>query len=135
MNFNLALAIDMATLSPFVLKLMTLLNLVICALLTYACIRRVAVMSKETTAVRFKISYVVLVVAANASGLGYWLFGDQAGPGQILMSGAVLCWLGMGGSSWDTEEPPYARKDHRRTHRRSDDPTGVRYGSEGGNGS
>ncbi len=96
------------------LMTLTVANAVVCAAIFRACICRMAVMSKDTTKKTFRANYALLMVASVASGASFWIFGEQPGPGQILLGVAVFSWFGAGAGNWGDGPPPYARYAHLR---------------------
>lgn len=83
-------------------------NLVLCALIAWSCVCRIALMDALTTRRHFRFGYAGLLVAATSSGLSPLLWGETAGPGQIGMAAAILLMLGAGYGNWRHGVPDYA---------------------------
>lgn len=86
------------------------LNLALCTGIGWACLCRIASMSRETTCCHYRALYVLLAVAATASGFAPLLFREWPGPGQCLVSIAFLSYLAAGSSRWKGGPPEYARR-------------------------
>lgn len=101
--------IDMATASVELRVGLAVLNMALCTGIGYSCLCRIASMSRETTCCHYRALYVLLAVAATASGFGFLLFREWPGPGQILFSTAFLYYLYTGKERWRGGPPDYAR--------------------------
>ena len=101
--------IDMGTASLEARMAFAVANLVICTGIGWSCLCRVARMSRETTRCVYRMVYVLLIVAASASGWSPFLFREWPGPGQILLALACLIYLAAGAHRWRSGPPEYAR--------------------------
>ena len=101
--------IDMSTASPELLRALAALNALIDLAISYSCWCRIAKMSRETTLKRFRFNYSLLTAAAFASAGSPWFFGEWPGPALLLLSAAVLAFLGVGYRNWAEGPPDYAR--------------------------
>lgn len=102
--------IDMQQLSFVWLAAMAWLNFAVCAAIGWACLCRVAMMSKQTTRIRFRLGYTLAMVASVCSGLSPVLWGEWPGPGQISMGIAAAYVVGWGAQNWRYGPPSYARR-------------------------
>lgn len=99
--------IDMRTMNEAWLMLMQMINLGLCAGVTWACVCRIAVMSRQTTKPHFRTLYTLVSVAACGSGFSHLWWGEWAGPGQIGGSLAMLYWAWAGLDMWRDGPPDY----------------------------
>jgi hypothetical protein len=102
--------IDMATVSVEARVALAGLNFVLCTGIGWSCLCRIAGMSRDTTCCHYRALYVLLAVAATASGFAPVLFREWPGPGQVLFSLAFLSYLAAGASRWRSGPPEYARR-------------------------
>ncbi len=103
--------IDMHSL-PAPLRIALLLaNFAVCSALGWACVCRMARMSRATTCARFRAGYTVLYVAATASGFSVWMFNEWPGPGQLGMGAAALYIVALSAHNWRDGPPDYARTE------------------------
>lgn len=101
--------IDFAHLPPGEALMLAGLNFGVCSLICWSCVCRIGLMSESTTRLRFRASYVCLLVAASSSGLSPVLWGEWPGPGQLGMALAALYSIGAGYGGWVRGVPSYAR--------------------------
>jgi len=102
--------IDMTSIGEHGRYAFALLNLLLCSLIGYTCGCRMSRMSAATTSKRFRFQYVLLFVAATASGFAPVLWREWPGPSHIGVSIAVLVFLGFGYRNWRDGPPDYARR-------------------------
>lgn len=86
------------------------LNFVLCSIICWSCVCRIALMSRTSTRRRFRAGYSLLLVAASSSGASPILWGELPGPGQIGMAIAILYVIGAGYGSWRDGVPDYATR-------------------------
>ena len=101
--------IDMTTASRDVVVALAALNALIDAAICYSCLCRIGKMSRATTLKRYRLNYSLLLAAAFASACSPVFFGERPGPAQLLLSIAVLAFLGVGYQNWAGGPPDYAR--------------------------
>lgn len=101
--------IDMSTASPELRYVLAALNALVDLAISYSCWCRIAKMSRDTTLKRFRLNYSLLTAAAFASALSPLFFGEWPGPALLLLSIAVLAFLGVGYRNWSEGPPEYAR--------------------------
>lgn len=102
--------IDMNALSYGWLLFLAVVNFLLCSLIGWSAFCRMRRMSKETTKLVWRLRYVVLQVAASASGLGPWLWREWPGPGQVAMALAALFVVGLTAKGWRSGPPDYASR-------------------------
>lgn len=100
--------IDMQTGPDWLLWMLAAANFGLCSMIAWSCVCRIALMSAETTRVRFRAGYSIMLVAASSSGCSPVLWGEWPGPGQISMALAVLYVMGVGYGYWRDGPPDYA---------------------------
>jgi hypothetical protein len=93
---------------------LTLINALVCACIAWVCICRLRVMNTKSTSNYFRTSYAMTLTMSIASGASFWLFGEQAGPGQLGLACAVVVWIGGGMQNWARGTPWYARPKNNR---------------------
>lgn len=103
--------VNMETMSVVWLAWLAWVNFAICSAIGWACLCRVAMMSADSTLVRVRMGYTLLLVAAACSGLSPVLWNEWPGPGQITMALSALYVIGGGAQNWRAGPPPYARTD------------------------
>lgn len=102
--------IDMASVGIVTLVALAWFNFAVCGAIGWACLCRIAMMSEQTTRVRFRLGYTVMMVSSTCSGLSPILWGEWPGPGQISMGLAALYVIGWGAQNWRRGTPTYAMR-------------------------
>lgn len=99
------------------MMLLALANLAVCTAIGWACVKRMTVMRKQTTAFSWRLRYALLFTVASLSGWSPILFGDWPGISQVLVNFAFLSVIGTG-KAWADGVPSYAKKhtDFSRSH-------------------
>lgn len=101
--------IDMSLASLEARVALAFVNFALCTAIGWSCLCRIASMSRETTCCHYRAVYVLLVVAASASGFAPVLFREWPGPGQIVLALACLSYLAASSRRWRGGPPDYAR--------------------------
>jgi hypothetical protein len=83
-------------------------NFLACTFVGWACICRFARMSARTVRLEYRLRYVLLMVAASASGWSF-LWGEPAGPGALSMVVATIVGLLVSAPRWRQAPPEEVR--------------------------
>lgn len=101
--------IDMSTATLETRAALALVNFALCSGIGWSCLCRMAGMSRETTCCHYRALYVLMLVAASASGFAPVLFREWPGPGQVVLALACLSYLAASSRRWRGGPPDYAR--------------------------
>jgi hypothetical protein len=88
---------------------LAIVNFLLCSVIAWSCLCRFSVMTREHTSATWRLRYIIMLVAASASGISF-LWGEWQGPARLCMAVGCLFVLGLTARGWRQGTPQYARR-------------------------